>query len=108
MDRVCVRRPRRASPRRVVFVGMVTAVAAGGATWWFTCTSMSACEKQVRAGDLQRGVEICLASYDETRNDHDLGWAAQAYMSMGKLDEAKTIGRRLLTSRLFGDAHRIL
>jgi len=71
---------------------------------------MSSCEKEVRHGDQRRGVEICLASYGQTGNERDLGWAAEAYMKMGEreLDQAYFLAHRLRTGPLYGDAHRIL
>ncbi|HWO18791.1 MAG TPA: CHAT domain-containing protein [Kofleriaceae bacterium] len=74
---------------------------------------MSDCEKAVRSGELQRGIEICRAAHAATGDPRDLSWAAQAYMYLGNYDkenykEARKRAEQLLASPLYGEANRIL
>jgi tetratricopeptide (TPR) repeat protein len=76
--------------------------------WWFAHVPMSACEKEVRFGDRRRGVQICLDSYQQRKDERDLAWAAKGYLSVGKSDEAEKLAHQLLTGSRYGDAHGIL
>lgn len=94
---------------RAAIVGsFIAGMVAGLLVWRFTQTSMPSCEREVRYGDLRRGVELCLARYARTKNERDLGWAAQAHMYLGELDQADQLARRLLAGPRHGEGHRIL
>jgi tetratricopeptide (TPR) repeat protein len=82
-------------------------LAAGALGWWLAAPT-SVCEQAVRSGDARRGVELCLDSYERSRQPRDLAWAAKAYLQAGDLDDAERLARRLLAGPLFGDAHSIL
>jgi tetratricopeptide (TPR) repeat protein len=69
---------------------------------------MSSCESEVRSGDQRRGIAICRASYERTRDEHHLAWAGQAYMVLDEVDDAEHLAHRLLAGPLAGDGHRIL
>ena len=109
MGRSFVRNVRGAHRWLRVAIGSIAVGAVAGLVLWrFTHTSVSPCEKEVESGDRQRGVEICLASYERTGNQRDLDWAARAHLYLGELVEADEIAHRLLGGPLFGDARRIL
>jgi tetratricopeptide (TPR) repeat protein len=92
-----------------VTVGVIVAGAvAGSLIWWFTRTSISPCEAQVRSGNRRHGVAICLASYARTGDERDLVWAAKAEMYLGELDEADRLAHRILAGPHDGDAQGIL
>jgi tetratricopeptide (TPR) repeat protein len=69
---------------------------------------MSACERAVRSGDQQPGVDVCLQSYERTGNERDLVWAAKAYLQLGRFDAAEALATRLLGGARYGDAHGVL
>jgi len=68
------------------------------------------CEGAVRAGDWRRGVEICLASHEQTGDEAALGWAAQAEISVGDFKRAEEHARQLLRGslRAYAEGHRFL
>jgi len=81
---------------------------AGALVWLVLHSSMSACEREVRSGDQQRGVDVCLQSYERTGNARDLVWAAKAHLQLGRFDAAEALASRLLGSARYGDAHGVL
>lgn len=95
-----------------IVAGSIAAGAlAGLLIWWFARVPMSACEQPVRSGDRrqhQRGVESCLASYEQSKNPRDLAWAARGYMYLGEIDKAGALAQELLSGPRWGDAHAIL
>jgi tetratricopeptide (TPR) repeat protein len=109
MDRSCVRAVRRAPWGAVLVVGaLMSGSTAGLNASRNACTPMSPCERAVRFGDPQHAVESCLASYQRAGNEHNLVWAAKAYLRLGKIDEANGLAQRLLAGPRLGDAHAIL
>ena len=56
---------------------------------------MSRCEREVRRGAWQRAVAVCLESHQRTGADHDLVWAAKAYLSLGEFERAEGLARRV-------------
>lgn len=92
----------------IAMAGVVIGVISSVLVWRCTRTSMSLCEREVRQGDRQRAVKLCLASYDRTRDEHDLAWAAKAYLYLGKFDDAAKLADRTLRGPVSGDAHGVL
>jgi len=69
---------------------------------------MAPCERTVRRGDLQRGVAICLASFEQAHEQRYLHWAVRAYLYQGKTDDADKLSKRFLLGPRHGDAHELL
>lgn len=93
---------------RVVVGSVALAALAGLALWWGTRSSLSACESEVRSGNWQRAIAVCLASHHQRGDDADLVWAAKAHIQLDQLGPAGDLARRLLARPLHGDAHGIL
>jgi tetratricopeptide (TPR) repeat protein len=109
MDRSFVRDVCAAHRWLPVAIGSIVVGAIAGLVFW-RCThaSVSACEREVRDGDRRHGIELCLASYARSHDEHDLGWAARAHLRLGDVDEAEKLAVRMLTGSGYGDAHAIL
>ena len=105
---MCLTCANRSWPLAIVMASVVIGSISSVLVWRHTRTSMSPCEWEVRQGDRQRAVELCLASYDRTREERDLAWAAKAYLYLGDLDGAAKLATRMLHGPLSGDAHGIL
>lgn len=84
------------------------AVALAALVIWWRLPAMSRCEQEVRHGAWQRAVAVCLESHQRTGADHDLVWAAKAYLSLGEFERAEELARRVLGGARSGDAHAIL
>lgn len=93
---------------RVVVGSIAVGMTAGLLLWWCAHPSMSECELAVRHSEWRRGVDLCLASYKRTGKQHDLAWAAKAYMYLNELDQADKLARQVLVGPFDGDAHQIL
>jgi len=92
----------------IVAAGSVAGVLAAALAWWLARTPALSCEQVVRSGDPRRGVELCLDSYERTRQPRDLAWASRGYLYLGEIGNAERLARRLLTGPLYGDAQGIL
>jgi len=92
----------------IAVLSSVACALAGVLLWWYLHGQASACEKEVRFGDLQRGIQTCLESYQQSKDPRDLVWAAKGYMQVGELGEADALAQQLLTGPLVGDTHAIL
>src|SRR6185295_12939319 len=99
---------RKSVRSRVVGTSIAAGAIAGLVIWRLTSASMSPCESEVRTGDQRRAVELCLDSYARTGDEHDLAWAAKAYMYLGELTEAERRARQLLQGPFRGDGDAIL
>ena len=88
---------------------VVVAFVTIGALWArSTRRAMSACERAISAGELTTGLDICLDSNQRTRDPDDLIWASEAYLALGKAEDARELGRRLIGGPRNADGHRIL
>lgn len=92
----------------VTLAAVVALAGTAPAVWCITRTPMSRCEREVRHGDRERGVELCLDSFARTGNERDLSWAAKGYMYLGDMPHAEALARRLVGGQLPGDAYQIL
>lgn len=108
MDRSFVRGMLATARGSSIAMAGVAIASIAGIVIWCTRTSMSDCESEQRFGGQERAVDTCRKSYEQTRDDRDLVWAARAYLSLSKLDEAEELARRLLSGSRYGDAHQIL
>jgi len=92
----------------IVALSSVACALAGVLLWWFLHGQAPACEKEVRAGDLQRGIQTCLASYQQSKDPRDLVWAAKGYLRVPEFDKADELAHQLFAGPRYGDAHAIL
>lgn len=103
-----VRARRAARWLKLLALAAVVAVLAGASIRFARQRPVSECEIAVGKGELQHGVDLCLASYERTGDPHYLSWAAQAYLGMEQLDRAGELARRLIGGPGDADGHRIL
>jgi serine/threonine protein kinase len=94
--------------RASIAMAAVAAAIIGLLIWSVTHPSNHSCEQDPQFGDMRHRSEACLASYQQTGNEHDLALAANAYWELGELDKADKFAHQLLTSSRQGDAYAIL
>jgi hypothetical protein len=92
----------------LMVLATAVAVIAGASIRFARRQPVSECERAVGKGELQHGVDLCLASYQRTGDPHYLGWAAQAYLGMEQYERSGELARRLIGGPGDADGHRIL
>jgi serine/threonine protein kinase len=86
----------------------VTAAIIGLLVWSIMHPASYSCEQDPQFSDLRHRSEACLASYQQTGNEHDLALAGNAHLALGELDRADQLARQLLAGSRRGDAYAIL
>lgn len=91
----------------LVLLGAVAAIAA--VILRFTRQStITECERTFRRSEYQHAIDLCIKSHDRTQDTAELVWAAEAYLALGKYDQASALAQRLIGGTHYGAGHKIL